>query len=138
MFCGWRLANSYADIGRLGSSTLEIDALTGTATFKGAPLDAPLAVARELQAWLVDDCQTNDIPIEELESAILLATLDLSKTDWHDRRSNAHWFPANGPEIKGRQVNRCVIQCKSTIKTGGFEYRSQYRDIEEWPEGFPR
>ncbi len=136
MFCGWRLMNSYADIELLGSGTLEIDALTGSATFNGQPID-PLAIAGELQAWLAEDCESNNIPIDEIRTANLTATLDLTKTDWKQRQTCQHWFDHKGAEIVWRQINRCVIECSSIITTDECEYRSLYNDIEEWPEGFP-
>ena len=136
MFCGWRLVNSYADIEALGSGTLNIDALTGDATFNGSPTN-PLAIAGELHAWLAEDCESNGIPLGELRSATLTAELDLSKTEWKQRQSRDHWFDHKGAEIVWRQINRCVIECNSTIETDETEYRSQFHDLEEWPEGFP-
>jgi len=136
MFCGWRLVNSYAAIESLGSGTLEIDALTGDASFNERPTE-PLAIAGELHAWLVEDCATNNIPIDQIHAAKLTATLDLSKADWKRRQSSDHWFDHKGAEIVWRQINRCVIQCDSIVHTDECEYRSTYHDVEEWPEGFP-
>jgi len=136
MFCGWRLVNSYADIELLGSGTLEIDALTGEATFNGDPTN-PLAIAGELQAWLTEDCDSNNISIDQLRKAALTAKLDLSKTEWKQRQSLDHWFDHKGAEIVWRQINRCVIECCSTIETDETNYQSEFCDLEEWPEGFP-
>jgi hypothetical protein len=136
MFCGWRLINSYADIESLGSGTLEINALTGDATFNGSRT-RPLAIAGELQAWLAEDCESHSIPIDQLRSARLKAELDLSKTEWKNRQSRDHWFDHKGAEIVSRQINRCVIQCDSIIETDETVYRSQFHDLEEWPDGFP-
>lgn len=136
MFCGWRLVNAYADIEALGSGCLEIDALTGAASFNGEATD-PLAIAGELHAWLLEDCETNNIPIGQILTAKLTATLDFSKADWKERKSRDHWFDHKGAEIVWRQINRCVIQCDAIVKTDECEYRSTYHDIEEWPEGFP-
>jgi hypothetical protein len=136
MFCGWRLANSYSDIEALGSGTLVIDALSGNATFNGASI-GPLNIAGELHAWLHEDCQNNDIPLTGIRHARLTAELDLSKTEWKGRSTNTHWFDENGGKIVWRQINRCVINCRSTIKTDDHEYQSVYDDVEEWPEGFP-
>ncbi|NOY41517.1 MAG: hypothetical protein GXP26_06740 [Planctomycetes bacterium] len=136
MFCGWRLVNSYTDIESLGSGTLEIDALSGSSKFADQPTKQ-LAIAGELRAWLIEDCDTNQIPIDQIHAAKLTATLDFSKTDWKQRKSRDHWFDHKGAEIVWRQINRCVIQCNSIVKTDECEYRSQYQDVEEWPEGFP-
>jgi len=136
MFCGWRLANSYSDIEMLGSGTLSIDALTGDSTFNESPT-GELNIAGELHAWLIEDCQNYDIPIEQIRHARLTAELDLSKTDWKHRTSNNHWFDENGGKIVWRKINRCVINCESSIVTDELEYKSAYDDVEEWPEGFP-
>ena len=136
MFCGWRLINSYTDIESLGSGTLIIDALTGNSTFNGQATKA-LAIAGELHAWLIEDCQSNSIPIDQICSARLTAKLDFSKTAWKERRSNDHWFDHQGAKIVRKQINRCMIECDATIETDETAYRSQYRHLEEWPEGFP-
>jgi hypothetical protein len=136
MFCGWRLVNSYSEIESLGSGTLEIDALTGDATFDGQPTKS-LAIAGELHAWLRQDCDSNNIPMDHIHAAKLTAALDLKKTDWKKRQSRDHWFDHKGAEILWRQINRCIIECNSLITTDACEYRSRYHDLEEWPEGFP-
>lgn len=128
--------NSYADIESLGSGIVRIDALTGDATFNGNPINS-LAIAGELHAWLTEECESNGIPIDQLQSATLSAELDLSKTEWQQRQSRDHWFDHKGAEMVWRQVNRCVINCSSRIVTEETEYRSVFRDLEEWPEGFP-
>ena len=136
MFCGWRLANSYSDLETLGSGTLEIDALSGDARFNGSAI-GPLNIAGELQAWLQHDCENNNIPLSGILHARLIAELDLTETAWKNRSTNAHWFDENGGKIAWRQIKRCVINCRSSIKTAENEYDSVYDDIEEWPEGFP-
>ena len=62
MFCGWRLANSYFDIEKLGSGTLTIDALSGESKFNGTPID-DLNIAGELHLWLIEDCHANGVNI---------------------------------------------------------------------------
>ena len=136
MFCGWRLANSYSDLETLGSGTIAIDALSGDATFNGETI-GPLDIAGELHAWLRDDCRNNDIPLSGIQHAWLTAELDLTQTEWKHRTTNNHWFDENGGKIVSRQINRCVINCRSSIKTDDHEYESVYDDVEEWPEGFP-
>ena len=62
MFCGWRLANSYKDLERLGSGTLSIDVLVGSCRFDGTPIE-PLSIAGELHSWLCEDLAAQGIPI---------------------------------------------------------------------------
>lgn len=137
MFCGWRLVNSYAEIESLGTGILEIDALTGDATFNGNTSSA-LPIAGELHAWFLDDCNTHDIPISQISTATLTASLELTTADWKRRKARNSWFNQDGTRLVSHKIKRCVIECKSTITTDeGFEYRSQHKSLEEWPEGFP-
>lgn len=136
MFCGWRLANSFSDLERLGSGTLDIDALTGDAKFNGAAI-GPLNIAGELQVWLQRDCENHNIPLSHIRHARLTAELELTETPWKNRAKNTHWFDENGGNIAWRQIKRCVINCRSSIKTDEHEYDSVYDDVEQWPEGFP-
>ena len=127
--------NSYAKIKSLGSGKLEIDALSGNAISNGQPAN-PLSIAGELHVWLIKDCKANNIPIENVISARLVATLDLSQTEWKQRKSGDQWFDANGKKLTGRKINRCIIDCDSAILTESQEYKSNYHDVEEWPDGF--
>ncbi len=136
MFCGWRLANSYADIEMLGSGTLEINALTGEVTFNGEPTKA-LAIAGELHHWLAKDCIANDIALSELCSATVVVQLELRKIDWKQRKTADRWFDQKGKEIVRRRINQCVIDCRAIIETDDYAYRSRQIDVVEWPEGFP-
>src|SRR5205085_1874444 len=74
MFCGWRLANSYKDLGRLGSGTLSIDVLVGSCRFDGTPIE-PLNIAGELHSWLCEDLTAQGITIGALLRAGLTARL---------------------------------------------------------------
>lgn len=113
-----------------------VDALTGQSVFDASPTE-PLAIAGELQHWLLNDMATNNIPTDNIVSAKLVARIDLTKANWKKRTSKDHWFDRKGAEIVWRQLNRCVIECRSRIETDEAEYISQFTDVEEWPEGFP-
>jgi hypothetical protein len=65
MFCGWRLANFYKDLGRLGSGMLSIDVLVDSCRFDDMPIE-PLNIARELHSWLRGDLAAQGIHIGTL------------------------------------------------------------------------
>ncbi len=78
MFCGWRLIESKPNLLKLGSGTLEIDAITGQCVFQGKAT-RQLTIAEEICAWLQHDLATNNIPIAALTGAHLdvkLPTID--------------------------------------------------------------
>ena len=70
MFCGWRLIESKPNLLKLGSGTLEIDAITGQCIFQGKAT-GQLTIAEEIRAWLQQDLATNKIPIAALTGAHL-------------------------------------------------------------------
>ena len=77
MFCGWRLIGSKPNLLKLGSGTLEIDALTGQCVFQGKAT-GQITIAEELRAWLQQDLLTNKIPIAALTGAQLAVKLSFS------------------------------------------------------------
>jgi hypothetical protein len=54
VFCGWRLIESQPNLLKLGSGTLEIDAITGQCVFQGKTT-GQLTIAEEIRAWLQQD-----------------------------------------------------------------------------------
>ena len=77
MFCGWRLIESKPNLLKLGSGTLEIDAITGQCVFQGKAT-GQLTIAEEIRAWLQQDLLTNKIPIAALTGAQLAVKLSFS------------------------------------------------------------
>jgi hypothetical protein len=71
MFCGWRLIESKPNLLKLGSGTLEIDAVTGQCVFQGETT-GQLTIAEEIRAWLQQDLATNKIPIAALTGLSVL------------------------------------------------------------------
>jgi hypothetical protein len=133
MFCGWRLNNCKNVLAKLGSGTLEIDALTGGCYFNGCPTPE-LSIAVELREWLKEDLATHKIPYEALSSAHLKADLSFSEIRWSDRRTNEHYFK-EGRTVRTATMHRCVIRCESEVATDEATYSSKYEDLEEWPVG---
>jgi hypothetical protein len=134
MFCGWRLNNCKADLAKLGSGTLEIDALTGNCYFNERPTPE-LFIAIELREWLKEDLAAHKIPLESLSRGLLKAELLFSEISWGDRRTNEHYFK-EGRTVRIAKMHRCVIQCESEVATDEATYRSKYEDLEEWPVGW--
>ena len=135
MFCGWRLINCKAELVKLGSGELEIDALSGDCFFEGRPIPE-LSIAVELREWLKEDLGAHRIPIEALSRARLKAQLSFSEIPWGARQTNEHYF-SDGRTVRTAKMHRCVIRCESEVATVEAVYRSEFSDLEEWPVGWP-
>jgi hypothetical protein len=134
MFCGWRLINSKPNLVKLGSGTLEIDAITGQCVFQGRTI-AQLTIAEEMRAWLQQDLATNKIPIAALTGAHLAVKLSFSVVPWNAPTSEI--FYLDGKAIRTEKMNRCVMECNSNVATDESVYRSKLMEVQEWPLGWP-
>jgi hypothetical protein len=135
MFCGWRLINSYADLERLGSGTLTIDALTGRCAHNDVAIPS-LSIAGELQAWLAGDLSAHHIDSAGLREAALTAQLAFSHVPRTARVTHDTHFAPAGLLLDPERYLRCDIACTSRVVTDDRSYESRYQDIEEWPPGF--
>ena len=136
MFCGWRLANSYKDLGRLGSGTLSINVLVGSCRFDGMPVE-PLNIAGELHFWLREDLAAQGIPVSALLRAGLTARLSIAAIGPSPRATPVQFLGADGKPVHSGGFYRCEIECESEVVTDEAAYRSHLRDVEEWPVGWP-
>jgi hypothetical protein len=134
MFCGWRLIESKPNLLKLGSGTLEIDAITGQCVFQGKTT-GPLTIAEEIRAWLQQDLATNKIPIAALTGAHLAVKLSFSVVPWNEPTREI--FYSDGKAIPTEQMNRCVMECDSNVTTDESAYRSKLMEVQEWPLGWP-
>jgi hypothetical protein len=134
MFCGWRLINSKPNLVKLGSGTLEIDAITGQCVFQGRTI-AQLTIAEEMRAWLQQDLATNKIPIAALTGAHLAVKLSFSVVPWNAPTSEI--FYLDGKAIRTEKMNRCVMECNRNVTTDESVYRSKLMEVQEWPLGWP-
>ena len=137
MFCGWRLANSYEDLERLGSGTLTVDALVGSCRFDGEPIER-LNIAGELHSWLCEDLATHGIPIGAVLRAYLTARLSIAAIGSRPRAAPVQYLGADGKPVRSGGFYRCDIKCESEVATDEATYRSRLTDMEEWPVGWPR
>jgi hypothetical protein len=137
MFCGWRLVSSYRELERLGSGTLQIDALTRTCSFNRTQI-RPLSIADELHVWLVRDLQEHGINLADLREASLTADLRFGSVDTKDRLTRVVHFEPSGAVVSPPKFLSCEITCHSRVATDEVLYISEYRDLEEWPAGWPR
>jgi hypothetical protein len=136
MFCGWRLANSYKDLGRLGSGTLSIDVLVGSCRFDGVPIEPPL-IAGELHFWLCEDLNARGIPINALLRASLTARLSIIAIGSGLTATRVQYLGADGKSVHSGGYYRCEIECESEVATEEAVYRSHSTDVEEWPAAWP-
>ena len=134
MFCGWRLIESKPNLLKLGSGTLEIDAITGQCVFQGKTT-GQLTIAEEIRAWLQQDLATNKIPIAALTGAHLVVKLSFSVVPWNEPTRES--FYSDGKAIRTERMNRCVIECNSNVTTDESIYRSGLMEVQEWPVGWP-
>jgi len=136
MFCGWRLANSYKDLERLGGGTLSIDVLVGACRFDGLAIEPP-NIAGELHAWLRDDLAAHGIPIDTLLRASLTAHLSITVVGSRSRATPVKFLGTDRKPVRSREYYSCEIECESEVATEGAVYRSRATDTEEWPVGWP-
>jgi hypothetical protein len=136
MFCGWRLANSYKDLERLGSGTLSIDVLAGSCRFDGVPVEPPPS-AGELHSWLCEDLAAHGIPIDALLRGSLTAHLSITAVGPRQRATTVQSLGADGQPIRSGGFYRCEIECESEVATEEAVYRSRSTDAEEWPAAWP-
>jgi hypothetical protein len=134
LFCGWRLMGSKPNLVKLGSGSLEIDAITGRCLFQGDAI-GQLTIAEEIRAWLQQDLATNKIPIAALTDAILAVELSFSMVPWEQPKRET--FYSDGKAVRTELMNRCVLECASTVTTDEVVYRSKLREVQEWPLGWP-
>jgi hypothetical protein len=119
---------------KLGSGTLEIDAITGQCVFQGRTI-AQLTIAEEMRAWLQQDLATNKIPIAALTGAHLAVKLSFSVVPWNAPTSEI--FYLDGKAIRTEKMNRCVMECNRNVTTDESVYRSKLMEVQEWPLGWP-
>ncbi len=137
MFCGWRLIFSKADLVKLGSGLLAIDALTGECSFNGIPTKT-LAIANEVRLWLAADFEKNNIRIQDITVARLTVRLAFDEIDWEDRTGADQFFSFTTHEqVRTERMHRCRMHCDSEIRTVDSVFKSGYQDSEEWPIGWP-
>jgi len=116
MFCGWRLANSYKDLERLGSGTLIIDVLAGSCLFDGLTIEPP-NIAWELRSWLCEDLAAQGIPVGALLRAGLTARLSITAGGSRPRDTPVHFLGADGKPIRSGEFYRCEVVCESEVAT---------------------
>ncbi len=136
MSCGWRLANSYKDLERLGSGTLSIDVLVGSCRIDGVPIEPP-HIAGELHSWLCEDLAAQGIPIGALLRAGLTARLSVTAIGSRPRATPVQFLGADGKPVRSGGFYRCEIECESEVATDEATYRSRRRDVGEWPAAWP-
>lgn len=74
MFCGWQLYPDWERLAKLGDGVLEIDVLSETCKFNSEEIEK-LSIVGALRSWLLQDLETNAIPLAQIESAKLTVQL---------------------------------------------------------------
>jgi hypothetical protein len=134
MFSGWRLIGSKPNLVKLGSGTLELDAVTGQCFFQGKTI-GQLTIAEEIRAWLQQDLAKNKVPIAAVAGARLTVKLSFSVVPWNEPAKEI--FYSDGKAVRTEKMNRCIVQCDSNVITDEAVYRSKLTEVQEWPFGWP-
>ena len=74
MFCGWQLYPDWERLAEMGDGVLEIDVLNETCKFNFTEVPR-LSILGALRGWLLQDLETNKIPLKSIESAKLTVQL---------------------------------------------------------------
>jgi len=119
---------------KLGSGTLELDAMTGQCLFQGKTIGR-LTIAEEIRAWLQQDLATNRIPVAALTGAHLTVKLSFSVVPWNEPAKEI--FYSDGKAVRTEKMNRCIVECDSNVTTDDAVYRSELTGVQEWPLGWP-
>ena len=131
-----RLASHWSkpNLVKLGSGTLELDAMTGQCLFQGKTIGR-LTIAEEIRAWLQQDLATNRIPVAALTGAHLTVKLSFSVVPWNEPAKEI--FYSDGKAVRTEKMNRCIVECDSNVTTDDAVYRSELTGVQEWPLGWP-
>jgi hypothetical protein len=82
------------------------------------------------------DLGTHNIPTTGLTRARLAAKLTFTEVPWNAQTREI--FYSNGKAMYSEQMHQCVFDCDSEIATDETVYRSNLREVQEWPLGWPR
>jgi hypothetical protein len=137
MFCGWELISDYNDLQKLGNGILRIDALNGNCYFNDSQISR-LNIGNALRNWLGQECEQNKIDLHLLYKAQLDVDLEFSLIDPTERKySLGETFNVKGRSQNVCKFHRCKFNCHSLIVTDEKEYKTDYEQVREWPEGWP-
>lgn len=135
IFCGWRLIASKPILVELGSGKLEIDALTGHCAFQ-KEREIRLPIAEELSSWMQKELSVLRIPPAAVVRASLAVELSFSLIRWNTQSREV--FLSDGKPVRSERMHRCIFDCASEIATDEVVYRSEMRDVQQWPVGWPQ
>jgi len=137
IFCGWETFFDYHELVKLGSGTLRINVLTADGYFNNLPI-RQLYIAKGLNAWLKEECKTNNIEITFLISVQLSVEMDFSVIGWEEREySLGEKFFIEDKPYQTDKMHRCYFKCEGIVQTSEKIYKSKHSRIREWPFGWP-
>lgn len=82
VFLGWRGRCDDPVLAELGSGTLVIDVLTGTATHDGVSVIEPTATGTFLYRWLREQAERHRVPLDGILRAELVVRYTVEPWDW--------------------------------------------------------
>jgi hypothetical protein len=109
--------------------------MTGQCAFEGEPIPQ-LPVAGELQASLFHNLELEHILSAAVARASLAAKLSFDPIPWSERSKKAEIHYVNGQPYQSATVHRCVLDRDRELVVNRTSYRSNTRDIKEWPVGW--
>ncbi len=108
MFCGWHLIGSKPNLVKLGSGTLEIDAINRQCLFQGKTI-GQLTIAEEIRAWLQQDLATSKIPIAALTGAHLAVKLSFSVAPWNEATREIFYSGGKAVRTEKNESMHCGV-----------------------------
>jgi hypothetical protein len=121
MFCGWQgIGTELNKIRKLGNGCLRINILTEESTFNNKPLK-DFTIAKAINNWFKDDCESNNIDLNEIKKADLIVEL-VFLTDTKDKQSLQN------------SEQKWEFRCKGIVETNEKVYESDYTKILDWKD----
>jgi hypothetical protein len=96
-----------------------------------------LPIAAELQASLFHNLDLEHIRSDAVARATLAVKLSLDQVPWTERSNKAETHYIKNQPFQSALVHRCAFDCESELIVNSGSYRSNMRDVEEWPVGWP-
>ena len=114
MFVGWRMGDDLETLSDLPDGTINVNLLTGEATHSVVG-NLDLHIAKELQAWLQQEAEKDNIDFTQLKSGNLEVAINTGKVATNRKKIVSFNF-----------------ECRSNIKTDEATYSAHVKDMHQW------
>jgi hypothetical protein len=115
MFCGWQLYPDWGRLAELGDGNLEIDVLNETCRFNGQEIHR-LSILGALRSWLLQDLETNKIPLNSIENAILMVQLHVGFEKQTGLLNHNHEFLLEGVIVGNGRAYKTKLEDRNGLQ----------------------